>query len=203
MVGRILTSLARLCLAVGILMLTDVAGARDASSAGTGPSEGGAEETGKLDALFAELKREADEAEAKRIARRIWDEWNHSGSATVDVLMQWANEAIRDRRFSTALDLLDQVIVLAPDYAEGWNRRATVHYLLGNHAKSMSDINRVLQLEPRHFGALSGMGAILLAAGNERMALRAFQRSLEIYPADTGTQQRVIELEEELAGDPI
>ncbi|WP_099865416.1 hypothetical protein [Pararhizobium haloflavum] len=157
----------------------------------------------ELDQLFADLKRESDPGEARAIVSNIWAEWNRSGSATVDLLMQWANEAMEDDRNGTALDLLDQVTVLRPEFAEGWNRRATLHYMMDDHRKSMADINRVLELEPRHFGALSGMAAILSDAGNERLALRAFKRVLDVYPADRNAQRRVGELEEELAGDPV
>lgn len=160
-------------------------------------------DAGRLDRLFGELKREHDPVIAEPIARQIWEEWNSSGSATVDLLMQWTNEAMGDSRMVTALDLVDQIIVLEPDYAEGWNRRATIHFLLGNYAKSMADITHVLELEPRHFGALSGMGAIFLATGNQEAALDAFTRSLNIYPADQNAQQRVIDLQEELAGEGI
>lgn len=156
-----------------------------------------------LDTLFTDLKRESDEDAARQIVRDIWAEWNDSGSPTVDTLMGWAGEAMTDSRYSTALDLLDQVTVLEPDYAEGWNRRATLHYMLGNHSKSMADINRVLEIEPRHFGALSGMGMIFMQSGNDRMALRAFQQVLEVYPADANAQERVMELQEKLAGDPV
>lgn len=157
----------------------------------------------QLDRLFSRLKRESDPRNAKLIADDIWTQWTQSGSATIDLLMQWSNEAMRDNRFATALDLLDQVIVLRPDYAEGWNRRATVHFLMNEHAKSMADINKVLALEPRHFGALSGMAAIFTAAGRDAAALRAYRRVLDVYPADRGAQEKVIELEDELAGDPV
>lgn len=167
------------------------------------PAAAAGDETNELDTLFTDLKRESDEDAARQIVRDIWVEWNDSGSATVDTLMGWAGDAMTDSRYFTALDLLDQVIVLEPDYAEGWNRRATLHYMLGNHSKSMADINRVLELEPRHFGALSGMGMILMQAGNDRMALKAFQQVLDVYPADANAQQRVMELQEKLAGEPI
>jgi len=159
--------------------------------------------TEKLDDYFFELKREADPVPAKRIADNIWSEWRQSGSATADQLMAWANDAMRDERHFTALDLLDQVTVLVPDYAEGWNRRATLHYVMNNHSKSMADINRVLELEPRHFGALMGMGAILSQAGRDEAALDVYLKVLEIYPAMREAQSRVGELADELAGDEI
>ena len=157
----------------------------------------------RLDGFFSQLKREAGPAPAKRIADSIWTEWGRSGSATADQLMVWANEAIRDKRHYTALDLLDPVTVLMPDYAEGWNRRATLHYAMNNHSKSMADINRVLELEPRHFGALMGMAAILTAAGRNEAALGAYVKVLEVYPAMREAQVKVGELSDELAGDEI
>jgi tetratricopeptide (TPR) repeat protein len=153
-----------------------------------------------IDRLFAELKRESDADEAERISRRIWALWRDSGSATANLLMQWADKAVADKNNSLALDLLDQVVVLMPDFAEGWNRRATLHYAMGNHAKSMADINRVLSLEPRHFGAMAGMAAILDAAGNDALALRAWEQMLRVYPANHQAQDKVGELADKLAG---
>ena len=155
----------------------------------------------RLDSYFEDLKRESDPAAAKRIADRIWAAWRDSGSATADQLMEWADDAIEDQRLFTALDLLDQVTVLMPDYAEGWNRRATLHYHMSNHAKSMSDINRVLELEPRHFGALMGMGAILQTAGHDEAALNAYMKVLEVYPAMRNAQEKVSDLSDELTGE--
>ncbi len=159
--------------------------------------------TEKLDGYFLELKRLSSPNPAKRVADNIWSEWRRSGSATADQLMAWADEAMRDKRFFIALDLLDQVTVLMPDYAEGWNRRATLHFMMDDHSKSMADINRVLELEPRHFGALMGMGAILSQAGKDEAALAAYLKVLEIYPAMREAQTRVGELADELTGDEI
>lgn len=154
----------------------------------------------RLDALFADLKRERDEDKAREVANRIRLEWQESGSATVNLLMQWANKATADDKKSVALDILDQVIVLAPDYVEGWNRRATLHYQMGNFRKSMSDVNRVLALEPRHFGAIAGMATMLDEAGKSELAMRAWQQFLDIYPSDRKAQEQLGELAEKLAG---
>jgi tetratricopeptide (TPR) repeat protein len=159
-----------------------------------------AEAADPLDSLFSELKRERDTNQAKRISERIWARWRDSGSATTNLLLQWADKAMVDKKNSLALDLLDQVVVLMPDFAEGWNRRATLHYAMGNHSKSMADINRVLALEPRHFGAMAGMAAILDASGNDALALRAWEQMLEVYPANRQAQTKVGELADKLAG---
>lgn len=156
-----------------------------------------------LDRLFEELRRERKEMAAERIASRIRDNWFDSGSASIDAMMQWSQEAIEAKKYGVALDFLDRVTVLQPDYAEGWNRRATVHFLMNNYRKSMADIDRTLRLEPRHFGALSGMGSILKQSGRKELALHAYERALAIYPMMRNAQKEVAELSEELAGEGI
>ncbi|KQV31528.1 hypothetical protein ASC97_19370 [Rhizobium sp. Root1203] len=154
-----------------------------------------------LDQLYTELKRERDADKASDIANEIRTEWNDSGSATVNLLMQWADKAIQDKRNAAALDFLDQAIALKPNYAESWNRRATLNYANGSMRKSMSDIERVLDIEPRHFGALSGMAAILTESGNDQLALKAWERFLDVYPANRTAQEQLNTLAEKLAGD--
>lgn len=178
------------------LPLPALAQSEPAKPAATGLSE----TPDPLDALFADLKRERDATQAKRISERIWARWRDSGSATANLLLQWADKAMVDKKNGLALDLLDQVVVLMPDFAEGWNRRATLHYAMGNHSKSMADINRVLALEPRHFGAMAGMAAILDASGNDALALRAWEQMLKVYPANRQAQTKVGELADKLAG---
>ena len=94
-------------------------------------------------------------------------------------------------------------MTLAPNYVEGWNRRATVHFLMQNYRKSMADIDRVLQLEPRHFGALAGMAQIMETTGRKQLALQAWQKVLDIYPMQRSAQEKVAKLSEELAGEAI
>ena len=157
----------------------------------------------RLDELFSELKRERNEKAAERIASRIWEEWGHSGSASIDLMMVWSKNAMDSQRFDVALDFLDQVVTMKPAYAEGWNRRATVHFMMQDYAKSMADINHTLQIEPRHFGALSGMGQIMKNTGRQQLALEAWQRVLDIYPMMRSAQNEVATLSEELAGEGI
>jgi len=157
----------------------------------------------RLDALFADLRRERNEKAAERIAGRIWQEWNKSGSATIDLQMMWAQKAMEGQKFDVALDFLDQVVTLSPAYAEGWNRRATVHFMMNNFSKSMSDIDHTLQLEPRHFGALAGLAQIMNNSGRKELALDAYQRVLDIYPMMRSAQNEVATLSEELAGEGI
>ena len=157
----------------------------------------------RLDTLFLELKRERNEKAAGRVAARIEDEWSKSGSASIDLMMIWSQTAMDAQKFDAALDFLDQVVTLRPGFAEGWNRRATVHFMMRNFRKSMTDIDRTLQLEPRHFGALSGMAQIMKDAGRKELALDAFQRVLDIYPMMRSAQGEVASISEELAGEGI
>ncbi|MEN0001415.1 MAG: hypothetical protein AAF940_11065 [Pseudomonadota bacterium] len=156
----------------------------------------------RLDRLFAELKRTRDERIAKPLADGIWAEWRRSGSATTDLYVEWANTAMRQDQYNVALDFLDQVVLRSPDYAEGWNRRATLHFQMANFRKSMNDIAKVLELEPRHFGALSGMAAILERNGNTEAALNAWLQVAELYPAMQSAQESIERLSEQLADDP-
>lgn len=154
----------------------------------------------RLDKLFDELKRESDADKAKGISNQIRREWQDSGSATISLLIQQAEKAIGENKNAAALDFLDETIRLKPDYVEGWNRRATLHFKMGNYRKAMSDINQVLRLEPRHFGALAGMAAIMSQTGRDELALRAWERFLDVYPTERQAQKEVDELAEKLTG---
>ncbi|MVA50348.1 tetratricopeptide repeat protein [Agrobacterium vitis] len=152
------------------------------------------------DELLTQLKRERQPEAAKAIAAAVMADWSNSGSPTVNLLMQWADKAIKDKKNAAALDFLDQAIVLEPDYANGWGHRASLHYSQGNYRKAISDLNHVLAIEPRHFGALEMLANILAETGSDQKALEAWQRYLAIYPADRAAQKTVTELSEKLAG---
>ncbi|MEM9331975.1 MAG: tetratricopeptide repeat protein [Pseudomonadota bacterium] len=153
-----------------------------------------------LEKLFEKLKKDPKASSAGATARMIWREWSFSGSKSIDLLMNWAIVAMGREEYAKAEDLLDQVVVLAPDYAEGWNRRATLYYTMDDFSRSLADIETTLALEPRHFGALSGLAVIMQRVGNDKAALKAWYKVLEIYPANPQAQQSVITLEEKLAG---
>lgn len=157
----------------------------------------------RLDKLFVDLKRERNDKAAERIAANIWREWSDSGSANINLMMLWSQKAIEAQKFDVALDFLDQVTTLDPTYAEGWNRRATVHFMMKSYGKSLADIEQTLRLEPRHFGALSGMAQIMADTGHKPAALEAWQRVLAIYPMMRSAQGEVATLSEELAGEAI
>jgi tetratricopeptide (TPR) repeat protein len=154
-----------------------------------------------LDPLFDALRRERDPDKARGIASQIASDMSDSGSATVNLLMQWSATAIKEKRNAAALDFLDQVTLLDPAYPEVWNRRATLHYTMGNARKAMADIAEVLKREPRHFGALAGMAGILMEADKDELALKAWEDYLAIYPADREAQEAVTKLSEKIAGN--
>ncbi|TCV60823.1 hypothetical protein EDE05_12537 [Neorhizobium sp. R1-B] len=154
-----------------------------------------------LDPLFDALRRERDPDKARGIASQIASDMSDSGSATVNLLMQWSADAIKEKRNAAALDFLDRVTLLDPAYPEGWNRRATLHYTMGNARKAMADIAEVLKREPRHFGALAGMAGILMEADKDELALKAWEDYLAIYPADREAQEAVTKLSEKIAGN--
>lgn len=189
------------CIGIALIGACNAANAQSATPAHDQPRA--AKSESRLDLLFTELKHERNEKAAERVAARIREQWDKSGSASIDLMMQWSKKAMEAEKFDVALDFLDQVVTLAPDYAEGWDRRATVHFLMGNYGKSMSDIEHVLVLEPRHFGALAGMAEIMEKTGRKQLALEAWQRVLDVYPMLRSAQDKVATLSEELAGEAI
>ncbi|QPC85825.1 hypothetical protein GA830_03070 [Mesorhizobium sp. NBSH29] len=157
----------------------------------------------RLDTLFSQLKREPNEKAAQRIAGKIWQAWFESGSASIDLMMKWANDAIEAKNYPVALDFLDQIVVLEPKFAEGFNRRATVHFMMRDFGKSMADIERTLQLEPRHFGALTGLAEIMKGRNSKQLSLDAYQRVLALYPMLRSAQKEVSDMSEDLTGERI
>lgn len=153
-----------------------------------------------LDSLFADLKKQTRSGAANLISKRIWAQWNESGSKSIDLLMSRAANAMNDKKHGLALDVLAQVITLKPDYSEAWNRRATLFFTMKDYGRSIADIERTLALEPRHYGALSGLGLILRTIGREEAALDTWYKVLALYPANQQAQKQVIELVEKLAG---
>lgn len=153
-----------------------------------------------VDTLFASLKKERNAVKARSIANQIASEWNDSGSATINLLMQWAGEASDEKRNAAAYDFLDQIILLDPDYVQAPYRRAMVHFADGDTRKAMADINLTLEKEPRYFPALASLANILEASGREELALKAWERYLALYPADRDARKQAIDLSEKLAG---
>ena len=156
-----------------------------------------------IDFLFQALKAAPDDETARLIEGRIWAMWLVSGSDTADLLMSRARAAIEQNDADLAIQLLDAIIELKPDYAEAWNRRATLYFEKHDYGRAMSDIAQVLAREPRHFGALTGLGMILEDVGDNRRALEAFRRALEVDPRLERVPEIVKNLIEKVEGRGI
>lgn len=159
--------------------------------------------TRNLDFLFEALKLAPDETSAKAIEDRIWALWYVSRSDTANLLMSRAKTAVDAQDYDLALQLLDTLVELRPDYVEAWNRRATVHFLKKDFGASIADLRMVLAREPRHFGALTGLGVIMQEFGDEKFALEAFRRALAVYPKLPKISDFVKTLQEKVEGRDI
>tara|TARA_R110000868_G_scaffold99983_10_gene274907 strand:- start:1477 stop:2043 length:567 start_codon:yes stop_codon:yes gene_type:complete len=157
----------------------------------------------RLDRLFSELQSSQSELEARRLAGQIDDLWRGARGETARLLLSRADDAIADEDFALAIDVLDQLIALEPEFAEAWNRRATVYYLKENYGRSLADIAVTLALEPRHFGALTGLGLMLEDLGEDKKAYDALKRALELNPFQEEVRQELESLERSALGQPI
>ena len=162
-----------------------------------------ADRTKGLDFLFGALKAAPDEASAKHVEARIWAIWLQTPSDTAALLMVRAKAAMDAQKFDVALKLLDAVVKLRPDYVEAWNRRATVYYLQNDYQHSLEDIEQVLVREPRHFGALAGLGMIMQDLGDDKRALDAFRKALAVNPYLEKVPEMVKTLSEKVEGRDI
>jgi tetratricopeptide (TPR) repeat protein len=139
------------------------------------------EDVAKLDALFAELKQPGRE-DWERIEGEISRLWSRSGSDAIDLLLRRGNEALEAEDYGAALEHFTALIDHAPDFAEGWNARATTFYMMGEYALSIADVERVLALNPRHFGALAGLAYMFEAMDEPELALKALRAVQELNP---------------------
>jgi tetratricopeptide (TPR) repeat protein len=135
-----------------------------------------------IEFLFGALKAAPDPESAKLVENRILTLWLASGSDTADLLMTRVKTAIDAKEFDLAIELLNAVVEIKPDYVEGWNRRATVYFLKKDFSAAITDIRQVLAREPRHFGALAGLGMIMQELGDDKRALEVFRRALDVHP---------------------
>ena len=156
----------------------------------------------RLEGLFRRLQSTSDAAEARVVEQRIWRVWLEAEDAGLNRLMHQGIAAMRDQRYDKALQVFDRMVEQAPEFAEGWNKRATVHFLMGNWRASVRDIQQTLALEPRHFGALFGLGLIYDALEQPAAALRSFEATLALNPHSEGTRRKVEALREQLRGSP-
>jgi len=156
-----------------------------------------------LDFLFGALKVAPDAESAKAVEARIWAIWSQTPSDTATLLMGRVKTAMDRKEPDVAIKLLDAIIKLRPDYIEAWNRRATLYYLQNDYGKSLADIQQVLVREPRHFGALAGLGMIMQDLGDDRRALDAFRKALAINPHLDRIPDLVKTLSEKVEGRDI
>lgn len=159
--------------------------------------------TRNLDFLFGALKAAPDDASAKAVEQRIWAVWMVSPSDTANLLMSRVRAAVATKDTDLALQLLDAIVTIRPDYVEAWNRRATLHFMRKDYRASLSDLTQVLRREPRHFGALSGLGLILQEVGDDRHALEAYRKAAEIYPRLGDIAEQIRKLSEKVEGRDI
>jgi tetratricopeptide (TPR) repeat protein len=182
-------------MALGLVIFA-APGLAQGSSAGDATQKLTAQETRDvaLDRLFASLHKTSDEQAAKGVEEKIWELWSRFDSPTAEVLLGQAVVAMGASENTASLEILDRIVASYPTYAEAWNKRATLHFALGNYDASLKDIDKVLELEPRHFGALAGRGMIYQRQENWTAALNAYREALSMNPSMTGVKNAVQEL---------
>lgn len=155
-----------------------------------------------VESLLQRLQAAGPE-EASRIEPLIWNEWSKSGSPAMDLLLRRGRDAMEAGDLDAAIRHLTALVDHAPDFAEGWNARATAYFQAGLYGPSVADIAQVLRLNPRHFGALSGFGMILEETGRIDEALEVYRAALAIHPHLAGVLEAVARLEREKAGQDL
>ena len=153
--------------------------------------------------LYAHLATAADASQAKTVAEAIERLWHYSGSDTVAVLMERAVRLANDKKFELALKLLDAVVDLAPDHAEAWNKRASVHFQNKDLERALGDLRRVLALDANHYRALDALGHILKDIGQKKGALSAMRRLADVYQHWDGLKQAIEEMSRDVDGQSL
>ena len=156
----------------------------------------------RLDELFKQLHIVKSQKAGNEITDQIWEIWRESSDDEINKLMRAGVSAMKTGRLRRAERIFDEIVYKAPEFAEGWNKRATIYYFLQEYQKSAADVRQTLLLERRHFGATAGLGLIFLSLDYYESALEAFQQALDINPHLTGPKQQIKRLEEYLNDDP-
>ena len=156
-----------------------------------------------LDRLLEELSKAETEEKGRAVERAIQSVWLNSGSPSIDLLTQRGLDALAEDDLDRAYFYFDEVVTLAPDFAEGWHRRAAIHYLRENYSAAVRDLEQTLRLEPRHYEALAGLGVILEDLGDRKGALEAYRRALALNPWLVNGKERIEPLELEVEGRGI
>jgi tetratricopeptide (TPR) repeat protein len=157
----------------------------------------------RLDDLFSALRETRDVYEARTLEEQIWEIWFEHDNPEYFELMVSGVRHMNANALNLALADFNRLVEIAPNYAEAWNRRATVYYLLEDYTASAADIDKVLELEPFHFGALSGLGLVRMGQRRFLEARTAFQTVLEVYPAMPGARQNLELIESYLRSSTI
>ncbi|MEX0964565.1 MAG: tetratricopeptide repeat protein [Pseudohongiellaceae bacterium] len=152
----------------------------------------------RLDELFALLQDTKDARTIQITESQIWEIWLQHANADVQQLMLVGTQRMNAQRFAEAMVVFNRLTESYPDYAEGWNKRATLHYVLGSFDASISDIEKTLVLEPRHFGALSGLGMVYLQKNELSKAKQAFEGLIAVHPNSPNALQNLELVEEQL-----
>jgi tetratricopeptide (TPR) repeat protein len=153
--------------------------------------------------LYTRLAAAKDADEAEGLVNLLMHSYAVSGSDTGDLLLQRARAAMAAEQYPAALQILDATVALLPDWAEGWNARATAHYLDDDYSGSMADIAQTLKRDPRHIGAMMGMAAILESRGKREEALKVYERVLAIAPHWRNAEGPEEKLKADLAGQEL
>jgi len=159
--------------------------------------------TSNLDFLFGALKVAPDDTSSKSIEERIWALWLVSKSDTANLLMTRVKTAMDGENLDLAITLLNSIIKIKPDYTEAWNRRATAYYMKKDYERSLADIRQVLAREPRHFGALAGLGLIMQDIGDDKRALEVYRKAIAIHPRLPRVPDLIKTLTEKVEGRDI
>ena len=157
----------------------------------------------ELDDLFSRLHETVDVVEAAEITKQIWQNWYQSNDSNVSKLMQLGEVSMRQAKYDEAIAYFSEIINIAPEFAEGWNRRATAYYLIGEYSLSTDDVDKTLTLEPRHFGALSGQGMIYLQLQQRELALQFMERALKANPHLQSVRSNVKALRQKISEEII
>lgn len=187
-------NLAMRTLCFALLLVVTVAGSRPAAADQNDP---------RLDNLFLILQSSDEQLEVRAAENLIWTTWIAHEDSENTRLMHIGIKAMADRRFDDAVEVYTALIDQAPDYAEAWNKRATVYFIQGKLALATADVEQTLALEPRHFGALSGLGQIEMLRGNGDAALKAFEDAVKVHPRLPGMRALIRDLKQRVRGQEL
>jgi tetratricopeptide (TPR) repeat protein len=145
----------------------------------------------RLGELFSQLQMASSSAKASQLEAKIWSIWSEAGNSDIDKVYQIGTQALALGDLTTALKIFDAIVAKAPNFAEGWNKRATIYFMMDRYEDSLADIDRTLELEPHHFGALAGLGLVNIKLDRDEAALDAFERVLKVSPQSDSAKANV------------